>query len=194
MSYKLKAKYAGDCDALSMDPQGRLNATDFTFLRQMYEGLTTTNSALELLPALAESWENPEPTLWRFKLRQGVKFHEGQDFTAEDVVFTIGRARADTSAFKVFCATMDTVKAVDDYTVEIRTKAPDPLFLNNLASIFMMDSGWAKEHGIEKAPNAKTPEKYYSDNAARKKPKLYWQKRVIQKALAFVWIVLITAM
>ena len=92
-------------DAISMDPQGRLIATDFIFLRQLYEGLTTTNSALEVMPALAESWENPEPTLWRFKLRQGVKFHEGQDFTAEDVLFTIERARADSSAFKVFCAT-----------------------------------------------------------------------------------------
>jgi len=137
-------------DATSMDPQGRLAATEFIFLRAMYEGLTTTNSALEILPALAQSWENPEPTLWRFKLRQGIKFHEGQDFTAEDVVFTIDRTRAETSAFKVFTSTIDTVKALDDHTIEIRTKAPDPLFLYNLASVFMMDSGWAKEHGIEK--------------------------------------------
>lgn len=161
-----KVRWGLTADAASMDPQGRLAATEFIFLRQMYEGLTTTNSALEVLPALAESWENPEPTLWRFKLREGVKFHEGQDFTAEDVVFTIGRANAETSAFKVFGSAIDTVKAVDDHTVEIRTKAPDPLFLSNLASVFIMDSGWAKEHGIENAPNAKTPEKYYSDNAA----------------------------
>lgn len=83
-------------DAVSLDPQGRLAAVEFIYLRAMYEGLTSTNPDLEVIPALAERWENPEPTLWRFHLRPNVKFHEGQDFDAEDVVFSFKRTMADT--------------------------------------------------------------------------------------------------
>jgi len=156
-----KLRWAMTGDAVSLDPQGRLAAVEFIYFKSTYEGLTTANSALEILPALAESWENPEPTLWRFKLRKGVTFHEGQDFTAKDVLFTIERTK--NSSFKSFTATIDTVKAPDDYSIEIRTKVPDPLFLYNMSAVFIMDSGWAKEHGVEKAPDANNPEKYYTD-------------------------------
>ena len=69
-------------------------------LGNVYEGLTKRDKDLKIIPGLAERWEVVEPTRWRFHLRKGVKFHNGEDFTADDVVFSAdarARARAPTS-------------------------------------------------------------------------------------------------
>jgi len=82
--------------------QGALNGLDpytlnetFTLssLTNVYEGLTRRDGELNIIPGLAESWEVVDDTTWRFKLREGVKFHNGNDFTAEDVVFSAKRVR-----------------------------------------------------------------------------------------------------
>jgi len=78
--------------------QGSLNSLDpytlnetFTLgtLANVYEGLTKRGKNLEIIPGLAESWEVLEPTRWRFHLRKGVKFHNGEDFTTDDVIFSL---------------------------------------------------------------------------------------------------------
>src|SRR5215510_363154 len=77
--------------------QGDLNSLyeGFTLgvLGNVYEGLVKRGPNLEMLPGLAERWEMLEPTRWRFHLRRGVKFHNGEDFSADDVVFSAERAR-----------------------------------------------------------------------------------------------------
>lgn len=151
-------------DATSLDPQGRLGAVEFIFLRLGYEGLTTISNEQKVIPALAESWTNIDPSTWTFKLREGVKFHEGQDFTSEDVVFAIDRARGEKSGFKSFAANIASVTATGPYEVQIETKSPDPLLLSNLASIFIMDSDWAAEHDVTEAPDAANPKPNYTDN------------------------------
>src|SRR6476620_8001041 len=89
--------------------QGDLNALDpytlnesFTLgaLGNVMEGLTKRDKDLKIIPGLAESWETPEPTRWRFHLRRNVKFHDGTPFTADDVVFSAERARAEGSEIK----------------------------------------------------------------------------------------------
>ena len=69
-------------------------STTHAHLGQVYEGLIARDKDLKIIPALAESWETPEPTRWRFHLRKGVKFQNGDPFTADDVVFSADRARA----------------------------------------------------------------------------------------------------
>src|SRR5256885_6408887 len=69
-------------------------------LGNVYEGLTKRDKNLEIIPGLAERWEVLEPTRWRFYLRKGVKFHNGEDFTADDVVFSAARAQAPRSDIK----------------------------------------------------------------------------------------------
>src|SRR6185503_18823504 len=87
-------RFAFQGDLKSLDPY-TLNET-FTHgvLGNVYEGLTKRGPNLEIIPGLAESWEMPEPTRWRFHLRKGVKFQNGDPFTADDVLFSADRVRA----------------------------------------------------------------------------------------------------
>jgi peptide/nickel transport system substrate-binding protein len=95
---------AAQAETLKFAFQGTLNALDpyslnetFTLsaLGNTYEGLTRRNADLQIEPGLAERWEVVEPNRWRFYLRQGVKFHNGNDFTAEDVAFSVDRVRTE---------------------------------------------------------------------------------------------------
>src|SRR5215475_14302886 len=80
-------KWARAADALTLDPHGQNEGTTLAFNGQIYDTLTTRDNANKLIPSLALSWKLVDPTTWEFKLRQGVKFHGGEDFTADDVVF-----------------------------------------------------------------------------------------------------------
>lgn len=151
-------------DAISLDPQGRLASIEFIFLRMGYEGLMTLDANQQPIYALAQSHKVLDDGTYRFNLRKGVKFHGGQNFTADDVVFSFNRANEPTSAFKSFTSSIGTVTKVDDYTVDIKTNRPNPLLYNNIASVFIMDSGWAEEHGVSAAPDAKNPAQYYSNS------------------------------
>src|ERR1039458_602774 len=86
--------YANQGDLKSLDPYTLKETTTIAHHAHIYEGLTTRDKDLKIAPALAESWETPEPTRWRFHLRKGVKFHNGAPFTADDVLFSADRVRA----------------------------------------------------------------------------------------------------
>src|SRR6266850_434389 len=92
-------RYANQGDLKSLDPYTLNETTTHAHLGQVFEGLTTRDKDLKIIPALAESWETPEPTRWRFHLRKGVKFQNGDPFTADDVVFSADRVRAKGSNF-----------------------------------------------------------------------------------------------
>jgi len=133
--------------------QGSLNSLDpytlnetFTLgmLANVYEGLTKRGKNLEIIPGLAESWEVLEPTRWRFHLRKGVKFHNGEDFTADDVIFSLERVRANGSDLKTRVpADMKAVK-VDDYTVDFALTRPDPILHYEWDTWYMMSKKWAQ--------------------------------------------------
>lgn len=94
-------------------------------MASLYDGLTAMDpETLELVPGLATSWEQIEPTVWQFKLREGVTFHNGEAFTAEDVKFSWDRmADPDSGALQIAqMGYMDSVEVVDDFTVNIITK------------------------------------------------------------------------
>src|SRR5260370_32212640 len=87
-------RYANQGDLKSLDPYTLNETTTHAHLGQVYEGLIARDKDLKIIPALAESWEIPEePTRWRFHLRKGVKFQNGDPFTADDVAFSADRGR-----------------------------------------------------------------------------------------------------
>lgn len=87
-------------DATSMDPMALNETFTLGFQGNIYETLAGYDGNLKLTPLLAESWENPEPTKWVFKLRKGVKFHDGSPFTADDVIFSWKRSLTPGSDMK----------------------------------------------------------------------------------------------
>ena len=140
-------RWTSQGDALTLDPhsqnEGPTNAMNGT----IYESLVTRDAALALQPELAESW-TPGEDGWTFKLRQGVKFHDGADFTAEDVVFSFDRAKAEASDFKEQATNVASVEVIDDFTVKLVTDGPNPILPNQLTSIYMMDKGWGEANNV----------------------------------------------
>lgn len=110
---------------------------------QFYEALVTRDEAMLLKPELASSWTSA-PDGWTFNLRKGVKFHDGADFTAEDVVFSFNRAKHEASDYKEQAKNVVSVEVIDDHTVKLLTDGPNPILPNQLSDLFIMDSGWAR--------------------------------------------------
>jgi peptide/nickel transport system substrate-binding protein len=148
-------RWAFQGDAQSMDPHGLNETFTLYFLGNMYEGLTAYNDDLELVPALAESWENVEPTKWVFKLRKGVKFHNGNDFTAEDVVMSWKRSLSEGSDMKGYGSKIKAINVIDDHTIEIITPNPNPILTRDLVFLYIMDKDWAEENNTLDATNVK---------------------------------------
>lgn len=98
---------------------------------------------------LAESWENTSDTEWTFTLREGVKFHDGSDFTAEDVVGTFDAVAAGQFISAPIVAGFAGYEAIDDYTLKITTKAPDPILLTSLAQMYIIPSDAWAEVGVD---------------------------------------------
>jgi peptide/nickel transport system substrate-binding protein len=106
---------------------------------------------MSIEPALATSWEPiGEGEGWRFKLREGVKYHDGADFSAEDVIFSYERASSEEADTSSWFAPVAEMKMVDDFTVDVLTKAPNPIFPDSIANWMIMDSGWANSNGAER--------------------------------------------
>jgi len=139
-------RWANDGDANSMDPYTRNETFLLTFMQNVYDPLVRRDRNLKVEPALAERWEQPDATTWRFHLRQGVKFHGGEPFTADDVVFSYGRVTGPGSQLNSVMATVKEVKKIDDYTVDFVTKVPDPIFLEGLTTWLILSKAWCEAH------------------------------------------------
>ncbi len=137
-------------DALTLDPHAVNEAVTQTLSHQIYEPLIIRDPAGKLEPALATSWRQSYYTsrIWSFTLRQDVVFHGGEAFTADDVVFSLKRAQASTSDLRPRLRNIELARAVDDYTVEITTAAPDPLLPIRLTDIFIMSRSWSEKHDV----------------------------------------------
>jgi peptide/nickel transport system substrate-binding protein len=157
-------KWARSGDSLTLDPHGQNEGPTTALNNHIYETLTERDHTGKLGPALAVSWKilETDPTIWEFKLRPGVKFHDGSALTADDVVFSYQRAMQPTSDFKGYLTAVDTVSKVDDATVHIKTKGPNPLIVNNTTSIFIMSKAWAEKNNAVKAQDFKNKEENFS--------------------------------
>jgi peptide/nickel transport system substrate-binding protein len=107
-----------------------------------------------------------QPTLWRFNLRRGVRFHDGTPFTASDVVFSIERAQQPTSKFASYALPLGKVTRIDDHTIELRQTRPNPILLEHLLMVFIMSRPWAAAHGAEQVPDLKAAAEAHSNRHA----------------------------
>jgi peptide/nickel transport system substrate-binding protein len=104
-----------------------------------------TGPNLTLKPMLAVRWENPNPTTWRFHLRRGVKFHNGDALTAEDVKFTVDTQLANKGAtINAYLGPTEGARVIDPYTIEITTKTPFPPLLFNLTRMHILPRAYDK--------------------------------------------------
>ena len=137
----------------SLDPIFYVVGPNSAMARNMFDGLINQDAKQQLQPALAVSWKPVNDTTWEFKLRQGVKFHDGSTFDAEDVAATIRRvplaAENSPSSFKRYVREIKGVEIVDPYTIRFTTDGPAPLLPNNLSRISIMPAE------LEKMPTQK---------------------------------------
>ncbi|MDR0808522.1 MAG: ABC transporter substrate-binding protein [Gemmobacter sp.] len=153
-------------DINSLDPYSYGSTFTLAFLNHVYEGLVRYNEKLEIEPALATGWEVLPGNVWRFKLREGVKFHDGADFTADDVVASLTRVSHPDSPLRGNLPAYVSSAKVDDHTVDITVNGSYPLLLNDLTNIHIFDAGWLTEHHAEVPTDvAKNVEGYPTFNA-----------------------------
>ena len=157
-------KWARSGDALTLDPHSQNEGPTGALNQNIYEGLTERDHTGKLSPLLAVSWRvlPNDPTIWEFKLQSGVKFHDGSPFSADDVVFSYERAMQPTSDFKGYLTSVDKVTKVDDTTVQIKTKGPNPLLINNTESIRIMSKAWAEKNNAVKTQDFKNKEENFA--------------------------------
>lgn len=129
-------RIGADADPIGLDPTTvtAFSSNDFTAL--LYSGLLRWNAKMQVEPDLALAYEMPDERTYLFKLRQGVKFHNGKDFTAEDVKYTFDRILdpATASRLRAQYASVESVTVVDPFTVRFTLKTRDAAFLSYLAS------------------------------------------------------------
>jgi peptide/nickel transport system substrate-binding protein len=137
-------------DVQSMDPHSLNETLQLSFTGNIYEGLVGRGKDMALVPSLATKWTQTAPTVWRFELRKGVKFHDGTPFTADDVVFSFKRGQSDGSDMKGYTSPIKEVRKVSDHAVDIETNAPFPILPDTLTSIYMMSKKWCEDNKAER--------------------------------------------
>lgn len=140
-------RFSSQSNLNGLDPYTLNETFTLSMLGSVYEGLIRRGKDMEIEPALAQSWEVIDPLRWRFHLRQGVTFHNGNALTAEDVAFSFDRARSRFSNLNVKIPAGLKVEIIDDYTVDFVLETPNPILLSDWEPLFIMDKDWTLEHG-----------------------------------------------
>ena len=125
---------AADTDPVTFDIQNTNDTATTRVAKNIFETLIRQDEDLNLIPSLAESWEAVDETTYEFKLKQGVKWHDGSDFTAKDVAFSLTRAKGSGYIGHIVSSiSLDKLEVVDNYTIRIGSEEPFGPFLTHLA-------------------------------------------------------------
>src|SRR5690606_34666361 len=127
--------------------------------RQVYDSLIALGPDMKRMPGVALTWTPQGESKWRFTLRDGVKFHDGTKLTAEDVAFSILRAK-NSPYFRNFLVHVSDVVVVDPLTIDVVTSQPNPTLAQNMTRVFIMSKAWTLEHGLEQVPELAAKEAY----------------------------------
>ena len=162
-------RWASAGGAATFDPHSFDENRTFAQLAQVYEPLVGIDSNLMIVPRLAVAWRLVDPTTWEFQLRPGVRFHDGAPFTAADVVFSMVRAKTELSPPVGVAHQIESIAAVrviDERTVRIETKAPDPGLQDRLRRISIVSERWAEAHDARFPVNVSAGEENFASRHA----------------------------
>jgi peptide/nickel transport system substrate-binding protein len=135
-------RWSSQGDIATMDPYAHTESFTSNMHHHIFDPLVRRGRDLQIEPALATAWRIVEPNRWRFTLRQGVKFHDGAGFTADDVVASISRLLHPEARARGNLSNVERAEKVDGFTVDFVLKGPYPLLLNDLSGIFIMNKAW----------------------------------------------------
>ncbi|MGF1698290.1 ABC transporter substrate-binding protein [Vibrio kyushuensis] len=161
-------KVAYDADPVSLDPHEQLSGGTLQMSHMVFDPLVRYTQELDFEGRLAEKWERVDDTTFRFSLRKGVKFHSGNELSADDVLWTFDRLK-NSPDFKAIFEPYEKMVKVDDYTVEIISKGAYPLVLQTATYIFPMDSKFysgTTADGNEKSAVVKHGNSFASTNVS----------------------------
>jgi peptide/nickel transport system substrate-binding protein len=159
-------RWGANGDVASMDPQAYYTTMSMSLLGNIYEALVRYNTDFKFEPALALRWERREPNIYRFWLRQGVHFHNGDVMTADDVVATLMRAADPHSPMQPVAQQIKEVVKIDAYTVDVVLKNSYSMLLNDIAFLPIMDRKWLQEHDALRPVNPANGEESYATSHA----------------------------
>jgi peptide/nickel transport system substrate-binding protein len=145
-SAQVTFKWANDGDARAMDPYTFNETVQNSLLQNIYEPLVERGRDLSLQPGLATSWETTDPNVWRFHLRGNVKWQDGSNFSADDVIFSYHRITGKNSAIRPAVATIKEARKIDDLTVDFVTDGPDPILPDELTAMAILSKAWCEAH------------------------------------------------
>jgi len=134
----------------ALDPHYHNLIPNNSMAAHIYDSILLQDANQQLKPGLATSWKALDDTTWEFKLRKGVKFHDGTPFTAKDVVFSLCRVPNvpnSPSAFTIYMKAGSDVETPDDYTVILRSDTPYPLMPNDMSTIAVVPASSGKLTG-----------------------------------------------
>jgi peptide/nickel transport system substrate-binding protein len=158
-------KWANDGDVRAMDPYTLDETVQNSFLANIYEPLVRRSKTLGLEPALAVSWEQTGPTVWRFHLRPGVTWQDGTPFTADDVVFSFQRITGKTSSTSSNVISVKEARKVDDVTVDFETRTADPILPAEFTNWLIMSKQWLVKNNAAEVAIVGASENFAHRNA-----------------------------
>ncbi len=159
-------RWAARGDALTLDPYSQNEGLTNNFSNLIHDLLVERDRNQDIVPRLATSWTTIDDTTWRFTLRKGVKFHDGAPFTADDAVFSIERAQMPTSQLAQYARALGKPVRIDDYTLELRQQKPNPMLLQHLNTVYIMNKAWSVAHHVERPLDFKANEETYASRNA----------------------------
>ncbi|MBY0467087.1 MAG: ABC transporter substrate-binding protein, partial [Burkholderiales bacterium] len=160
-------KWTSASDVPTWDIHSQNNALANGIHASVYESLVYYNSkTFKVEPVLATAWKLVSPTQMRMTLRTGVKFHDGSVFSADDAVFSLDRAMSKTSNFAVYTEGITKVVKVDANTIDIFTKDPNPVLLNQLTELRIMSKAWAEKNNSVSPKDIKTKDENFAHRNA----------------------------
>ena len=155
-------RWSSQGDPLTMDPHSQNEGLTNSMNGQVYETLVKRDRHLMIGPGLATTWEQTGPMTWRFKLREGVRFHDGTALTVEDVVFSVLRAQHPNANISVYANALGQPVAVDATTIEFRLPRFNPVFLQHANLVFIMSKAWAEKHKLTRPIDYKNKEESHA--------------------------------